>query len=55
MKLPLPLTLLLRDLGMPSDAKQEWVCLHYSHFTDERFPGTSAAMGNTPGVKNGRT
>jgi hypothetical protein len=54
MKLPMALTVLLRVLGMPSDAKQEWLCFNYNHFADERWPGTTAPLGNTPGVKNGR-
>ena len=50
-KFPVAITLLLHLPGMAPDAKPELFNFTFDKFTDENGPGTSAPMGNMPGMK----
>ena len=50
-KFPVAITLLLRLPGMAPDAKPELFNFTFDKFTDENGPGSSAPMGNMPGMK----
>ena len=50
-KFPVAVTLLLRLPGMPPDAKPELFNFKFDKFTDENAAGSSAPMGNMPGMK----
>ena len=50
-KFPIAITLLLRLPGMAPDAKPELFNFTFDKFTDENAAGSSAPMGNMPGMK----
>jgi hypothetical protein len=50
-KFPVAITLLLRLPGMAPDAKPELFNFTFAKFTDENAAGSSAPMGNMPGMK----
>jgi hypothetical protein len=53
-KPPVALTLVLRLPGMAPDDKPELFNFKFTQFTDENGPGTTAPMGNMPGMRGGR-
>lgn len=50
-KFPVAITLLLRLPGMAPDSKPELFNFTFDKFTDENAAGSSAPMGNMPGMK----
>ena len=53
-KPPVALTLVLHLPGMAPDANPELFNFKFAQFTDENGPGTTAPMGNMPGMRGGR-
>ncbi len=52
-KFPVAITLLLHLPGMAPDERPELFNFTFSKFTDENGPGSSAPMGDMPGMKMG--